>query len=100
MIRRFAPAAVLAAVSTGCVTDKPTIEPVDAVDLPRFMGDRHLIARDRLADGAYAATARVGAANSHRPHRSDGIRHLGAAHGAAVAAWIVAMSEPPGRHCQ
>ena len=44
MIRRAALLAALAAMVAGCATAKPTIKPVDAVDLPRFMGDWYVIA--------------------------------------------------------
>ncbi len=44
MIRRFAHLAALAAAVAGCATGQPTIKPVDAVDLPRFMGDWYVIA--------------------------------------------------------
>ena len=44
MIRRLALLAALASVVAGCANAKPTIKPVDAVDLPRFMGDWYVIA--------------------------------------------------------
>ena len=44
MIRRFALVAALATAVAGCATSKPTIAPVDSVDLKRFMGDWYVIA--------------------------------------------------------
>ena len=37
-------AAVIAVLAGGCASAKPTIAPVEAVDLPRFMGDWYVIA--------------------------------------------------------
>ena len=44
MIVRFAILAALGTLMAGCATSKPTIPPVNAVDLPRFMGDWYVIA--------------------------------------------------------
>ena len=44
MIIRLVLAAALVALLVGCATGKPTIPPVAAVDLPRFMGDWYVIA--------------------------------------------------------
>ena len=37
-------AAVIAVLAGGCASAKPTIAPVESVDLPRFMGDWYVIA--------------------------------------------------------
>ena len=57
MIRRLALLAALASVVAGCANAKPTIKPVDAVDLPRFMGDWYVIAHipSRTERDAYDA---------------------------------------------
>jgi len=57
MIRRLALLAALASVIAGCATGKPTIKPVDSVDLPRFMGDWYVIAHipSRTERDAYDA---------------------------------------------
>ncbi|HKN78975.1 MAG TPA: lipocalin family protein [Lysobacter sp.] len=41
---RLAVAAIVAATLAACATSQPTIAPVAAVDLPRFMGDWYVIA--------------------------------------------------------
>ena len=57
MIRRLALLAALASVDAGCANAKPTIKSVDAVDLPRFMGDWYVIAHipSRTERDAYDA---------------------------------------------